>query len=374
MASVCTSPDGVTWTRHGVPAGADSLFLLYKVAFGDGLWVALGSQDSGFSGMTAVSSDGGSTWTGGFMNHWNASPFGNYVSADIAYGDGVFVVVGNASNTGDWPLVQTSPDGITWTDRSSPMDTFALGSPPGFAWAIDWNGSEFVVVGQGGTHSGFFSADVQAMSSPDGVTWTSNGHGFPWGDAADKIGEARGGLLWSDLLGGWVLVNGNAEGYGNTASSADGAAWSVVAALPDISFPIASPSSLCGLAESSDFIVAAVPPSIDNTPYPDSVLIGSANGAVWSILTTPWNVDGDIATFKGVAYGDEKFVTIGNDPSGDTTKYLRSVDDGTTWTDEAFPTGFSAFGIRYADGQFMAVGQFEYSTATGWHVGSIAKQ
>ena len=48
----------------------------------------------------------------------------------------------------------TSPDGITWTSRTSASDSSWVG--------IAWNGTVFVAIG----------SDAM-MTSPDGITWTS---------------------------------------------------------------------------------------------------------------------------------------------------------------------------------------------------------
>ena len=367
QASACTSPDGVTWSRQYVPPGAFSLARLLKVAYGGGRWVALGAQGSGFSGMTAVSTDGGVTWLIGFMNWWNSSPFNNYVPSDIAYGDGVFVAVGESD--GPHPVVQTSSDGLSWTDQPSPMDGWSGVAP--FAWAVDWNGSEFLIVGLGGTSGP--DAFVQVQTSPDGVTWTSIGAGFPWGTLANRIGFAMGGLHWSARLEEWILANGNGyeTGYGNVATSPDGTVWTIAAALPNDTVDSSLPEDQAGLDESADYIVAAIPTQGPGFTFPDSQLAGSPDGITWSTLTTPWNSEAGL--WRGVAYGDGKFVAIG-DNGTDSTNYLVSTDDGASWTAMQFPGGFTPFGIRFADGEFVCVGQFEFTEGTGWHVGSIALQ
>ena len=43
----------------------------------------------------------------------------NYSAEDIAFGEGLFVVVGDISGANDF--IQTSPDGINWTNRTAPM-------------------------------------------------------------------------------------------------------------------------------------------------------------------------------------------------------------------------------------------------------------
>jgi hypothetical protein len=94
-----------------------------------------------------MTSPDGITWTirtSAANNSWNS----------VTYGNGLFVAV---SDTGG-NRVMTSPDGITWTSRTSAANnawvSVAYGS--GLFVAISYNG--------GGT---------QVMTSPDGITWTS---------------------------------------------------------------------------------------------------------------------------------------------------------------------------------------------------------
>ena len=66
----------------------------------------------------------------------------------VAYGAGLYVAVG-ADGT-----IQTSPDGLTWTRRTSGIIDRLNG--------VTWSGAQFVAVGDSGT----------ILTSPDGVTWT----------------------------------------------------------------------------------------------------------------------------------------------------------------------------------------------------------
>jgi len=90
------SSDGVTWIRHNI---AGETNWLYGVAYGNGLWVAVGY-------LSIYTSPDGISWqkqtpgTGG-----GVVPDAEY--QDVAYGDGTFVVVGNEE-------IQTSTDGETW--------------------------------------------------------------------------------------------------------------------------------------------------------------------------------------------------------------------------------------------------------------------
>ena len=85
----------------------------------------------------------------------------NYLPANaswsaIAWNGSVFCAIagGIANNT-----AATSPDGITWTQRTLPVSTY---------WsAIAWNGSVFCAISKKTTGGGNVAA-----TSPDGITWT----------------------------------------------------------------------------------------------------------------------------------------------------------------------------------------------------------
>jgi hypothetical protein len=73
---------------------------------------------------------------------------------DITFGNGLFVAVAS-SGTGN--RVMTSPDGITWTSRTSAADN---------DWrSVTYGNGLFVAVATTGTGN-------RVMTSPDGITWT----------------------------------------------------------------------------------------------------------------------------------------------------------------------------------------------------------
>jgi hypothetical protein len=71
----------------------------------------------------------------------------------------LFVAVAN-SGTGN--RVVTSPDGITWTSRTSAADNEWCS----VTWGTPGGSSLFVAVAVSGTGN-------RVMTSPDGITWTS---------------------------------------------------------------------------------------------------------------------------------------------------------------------------------------------------------
>lgn len=132
-----TSTDGINWTGPG-SFGAGSRQLNH-LAYGNSIWVAAGGQND------IRSSPDGLTWT------LRSSGF-SYTFYKLIFENGLFVAVG------DFGIIRTSPDGITWTTQTSPI----LDGP--VYTDVIWTGSQFIASVSGGG---------KWITSPDGVTWTA---------------------------------------------------------------------------------------------------------------------------------------------------------------------------------------------------------
>lgn len=201
-AAILTSRDGVAWSR---PAASPAVNGLRGLAFGSGLLVAVGesgfdqSNDPASRPEILISSDNGQSWTRRLPVTSPATSLNLY---GIAYGGGLFVAVG------DWDIdtfdavILTSTDGIAWTRRSNPS--------PDTLHRITYVNGQFVAVGGAGTvlvsgdgvtwtnHSISFGPEFSAVavkpgtpailaavgtnstrvyrSSDDGATWSSAPH------------------------------------------------------------------------------------------------------------------------------------------------------------------------------------------------------
>lgn len=97
----------------------------------------------------------GYVWTSplGTAGTWTYRPTGtNLDLRGITFADGLLVAVGG--NYSSSSLILTSPDGITWTPRSSPTSQVL--------YSVIKAGAEFVVTGYDGV----------VITSPDAITWT----------------------------------------------------------------------------------------------------------------------------------------------------------------------------------------------------------
>ncbi len=137
-----TSPDGITWTFR-----ASGVSQLWWIASGGGKNVAVGQNG------TIITSSNGTTWaaaTSGVTKHLYSA----------SYGNGLWIV------TGDSLAILTSPDAITWTQRTPPA-AYTDGSRD--LYGTVWDGTQYITAGEFGA----------VMTSPNGITWTARGDNIP---------------------------------------------------------------------------------------------------------------------------------------------------------------------------------------------------
>ena len=150
---IMTSPDGFTWTvSQNQPPNFQIAGPWKGVTYGGGKFVAVGGLGS--SQPSVAYSTDGLSWT----EVPRASlPIGDWFG--VAYGGPpgaeLFVAVSQ-----DGPNdVMTSPDGVSWTARPSPLD------PP--IRSVAWGNGAFMAVSSGESSSG----GPRGMVSSDGITW-----------------------------------------------------------------------------------------------------------------------------------------------------------------------------------------------------------
>lgn len=117
------------------------IFCEIGLTWGNNLFVAVAASGTGNRVMT---SPDGITWTSRTSaadNAWRSVTWGNYLFVAVA-------------NTGGGNNVMTSPDGTTWTIRTSPSSTWNI---------VTYGYGLFVAVS---------SMSTRVMTSPNGITWT----------------------------------------------------------------------------------------------------------------------------------------------------------------------------------------------------------
>jgi hypothetical protein len=186
-----TSADGVTWVDRS--AMLNYTALAYSPALTR--FVAVGDN-----ARIMTSDDYGVTW---IVRNAPDISIGNYSSVAWAPSLNLFVAVYNGAFANS---VDTSPDGITWTNRSAQQ-----GGWQSVCWSTTL--SKFVAVGSAGSGS-----TNRVMTSTDGITWTSV--------AASSNGRFWKSVVWAAGLTKYVAVASDASSLtGAVMYSADGSAW-----------------------------------------------------------------------------------------------------------------------------------------------------
>ena len=241
------------------------------VAYGDGVFVAIGNDNNSALDALARSEDG-INWTFPAPAvegvNWNG----------VAYGAGKFIAVAG-STTGKDTRIMSSPDGNTWTEVADP-DVMNYNQ-------VTYANNKFVAVGNGSSKSGV--SNLQRMSySADGLSWNyattpSNNN---WMDVAYGAGK-------------FVSVGADAAVY-----SVDGETWQ---AIP--SFPAGRWYAIC--FGDNKFVATGM-----------KVVAYSTDGMSWT-TTTP----AEELSYYTVTYGKDKYVALA---SSGTNRIMHSFD-GIDW-------------------------------------------
>ena len=187
------SYNGRTWIGVNTPTSMDLAWV--GATYGNGTFVAV--AESTVSQSIAISYDGLS-W-----NNVQRPTDGGFTTYQITYGNGLFVVTGNQGK------ILTSPDGINWTIRQTPLT--------GLIWKITYAEGLFIAAGS------FSTTENRLIYSYDGITWKeagapslSNWSGFAYGNgmllsvAFNSTGSSliRSGILKSVTAPGNNITHG----------------------------------------------------------------------------------------------------------------------------------------------------------------------
>lgn len=389
--TIWTSPDGATWTyRYTCPDGAFT-----AVAYGNGRFVAAGgtggslnpggvpvlaTSDNGTTWVDRSSTSGitseptkalifangrfvqvawhqpfyystdGLTWTPGEPADSAAYSLYNHAT-DIAYGNGVFVVVGNSLDKDYGGSIFISEDGVTWTRMSGPP----------YFYNLCFGNNIFMGLGSDGAATPTYAA----YTSADGVTWTTHPVGPAWGNriaaspgsftlvgTSGAIYTTTDGTTWT--AGKTELkIQGTAAAYGKGTfvivgsggsiyTSPDGTTWTQ---RPDA---LLSGKNFKSVVYGKNGFVAAG--SDENSGAPS--VIKSSDGMSWYELT-----GAGALPYTAVAYGNKIYTGVGG-----STVY--SSSDGSTWTQRASDTNGLLNGVTFGNGTFMVVGDKTIMTSS----------
>ena len=331
--NVYTSPDGITWTERYL--GTDNGKRLYSIAFGNHIYVAVGEYKSLSTEdrATVLTSRDGITWVERMPNlptrnfnaiiykngmfiatgengiiavtqdgvEWTVLTAGKYIGS-LIFGKSIFLSVYNDADRGHY--IQTSPDGITWTERY-----WASGETPVFRSPTFINNTFIIPKGK------------NILVSPDGITWT------------EKITGAIKGLIEVTYGEGKYIGVGE---EGTILSSLDLTTWT---------------------EETS-----GVYDDITSVIYANGLFIATCPSSC--VLTSPdgitWTANNNVTGLWKVIYGNNMFVGIGVH-----LNYILTSTDGINWTQRAIGLVDNLDSIIYNNGLFVAVGVGVYTSTDG---------
>lgn len=330
---------GIRWT---VPAAQATDTANYSsIATDQNLYVAVGA-----GGFINTSPDG-IVWTS------RSSGTSNDLK-HIAFLNGQFVALGAAGT------LLTSPDGLTWTARTSGTAAQLNG--------LAFGAGQYVAVGAGGA----------VLTSPDAVAWTAlapqttanltsitfgNSQFIAVGDAGAAIASADGNI-WTSLysvtyaatrnpgtssnytaylsaiqfFNGKFIISGNMDCF---ITSADGINWTLAAAgtWGSVAWtPMTSPSAL-NLGNGT---------LIWSNPVASSIFLTSTDATTWTTRSRPLIAGNYQAMPTSITYAKGQYVGVGEGG-------LKAVSaDGLEWN-YINQGGFSGNSVAYGNGTFVGL-------------------
>ena len=257
-----------------------------------GLWIITGSVSTTDKNVI-MRSNGGRLWYG------ERTPFDTYWScAGLSYNGSIWVGCGNFTDGNTTGCIITSSDDVNWTIQTTPAI---------YSRDIAWNGSMWVVVGDG------------IMTSTNAVDWTYI-----------EVENSFKHIAWNGFL--WV-----AAGDSKNATSPDGINWTIRD----------SPISAGGLAYGGGLWVQAGGSSVATSPDAVNWIIRPIPGFANYAMAVVWS--GSLWVVTGAGHAQ-----------------LATSPDGVNWTaTPAFPVGY-VYKLGWDGDRFVGSGiSVIYSSADG---------
>jgi hypothetical protein len=279
---------GVSWNLRSTSGVAENNW--GSVAYGNGIFVAVAYTGTGNRVMT---SPDGFTWT-------ERTSAGDSDWRSVTFGNGLFVAVASAGTS----RVMTSPDGITWTLRSTLNNEWR---------SVAFGNGTFVAVASSGTNN-------RVMTSTNGTTWTART-------------SAANNLWQSVTYGNNLFVAVSSDGTSRVMTSIDGTTWTLRTA--------AAANEWQSVTFGNGTYVAVSSSGTGNR------VMTSTNGTTWTSRTSAANNN-----WRSVTYGDGVFVAVALSGTGNR---VMTSPDGTTWTIRTSAANNSWTSVTYGQALFVAV-------------------
>ena len=271
------------------------------------LSVAIPAQATGFT----WSHPGASLipWTFSADSNPGGRPSVRFTPRSVAFGNGTFVAVSENYQTDT--AVETSVDGNIWIPRTADINS---------TWfSVTYGGGLFVAVGVDSN-----GQDGVAMSSPDGITWTS---------VAIPTNQTR----WQSITyanGRFVAIGQNSYLPNQWAmTSVDGINWT---------FGTGGADSNWSSVTYGNGLFVAVGQSGDQ--FLKNCIMTSPDGLTWTVVTTP-----DDSNWQNIAFGEGIFLAV-------SQGYIMKSSDGVTWESILNNPNQGWSLITYANGKFVISG------------------
>jgi uncharacterized repeat protein (TIGR02543 family) len=287
-----TSTDGITWTERSIPVAGG----WESMAYGNGIYVAVGDVGGGSAQNKYIYSSDGVTWSA-------SNTVSSGAARDVAFGNGIFVATQGGGCSGT--CIRTSTDGVTWTQRSTPVS--------GNFRSVVHTGSAFYAVSNAST----------AITSTDGISWTST--------------SAIGSSVEELAFGNSKFVTVSTSGV--IRSSTDFSSWSQGSGYS------ASKNWQHVFYANDKFVAIEV----------DGTINVSSDGNSWRSVTS------NLASGGFFAYGANKFIALSS--SGNSFAYSNSSSIPTfAWSNVTKTIGDAAFTLTSPVPSIP--GTFTYSSGT----------
>ena len=249
-AVLATSPDGITWTDRSTTSGITAE-PTKGLIFANGLFVQLGWHQPPY-----YSTDGLTFKAASVPGDTNTSGIPGYNHAvGMAYGNGMFLIVGCCLDVNYAGSIMTSKDGKTWTKTTGPYFTELSENSTDLSLAsnLAFGNGVFLGLEEDSANGGACGngSPTDTYTSPDGINWTAhqlnNGGGNAIaasptgftlvGNAGAIYASINNGATWSLVSSPTVVwtaaVYGNGRfaavgSGGNVLTSQDGTSWSPV--------------------------------------------------------------------------------------------------------------------------------------------------